>query len=116
MTKTPLITFAELELNAASGELRRGAESVRLEPQLARVLALLVVPGTWSPLGVGHVVLGQIQEIDTQLRIATRLIRVKDQVHLWAHRFEPSMSDAASLNRQVSETVARAVGSRLLQP
>src|SRR6266568_2775109 len=42
MTKTPLITFAEFEFNAASGELRRGAENVRLEPQPARVLALLV--------------------------------------------------------------------------
>src|SRR6266566_9974789 len=36
------IGFGEFEFDAASGELRRGAENVRLEPQPARVLAVLL--------------------------------------------------------------------------
>ena len=67
-------------------------------------------------LEVGHVILGQIQQIDGQLRITTHLIRVRDQVHLWAHRFEPSAPEASSLDRQVSEAVAKAVVARLLGP
>jgi DNA-binding response OmpR family regulator len=34
--------FGELEFNAVSGELRRGGAQLRLEPQPARVLALLL--------------------------------------------------------------------------
>ena len=69
-----------------------------------------------SALAVGHVVLGQVQQIDGRLRITTHLIRVQDQVHVWAHRFEPSPDDTPSLDRDVSEAVARAVIRRLVQP
>jgi TolB-like protein len=61
-------------------------------------------------------VLGQVQQIDGRLRITTHLIRVSDQVHLWAHRFEPSADEAPSLDRDVSEAVAGAVAKRLLEP
>ena len=67
-----------------------------------------------TTLDVGHVVLGQVQQIDGQLRITTHLIRVKDQAHLWARRFEPSAAEAPQLDRQVSEAVAGAVARRLL--
>jgi len=67
-------------------------------------------------LAVGHVVLGQVQQIDGRLRITTHLIRVKDQVHLWAHRFEPASRDLPSLDREVSEAVAGAIARRLLTP
>jgi DNA-binding winged helix-turn-helix (wHTH) protein/TolB-like protein len=67
-----------------------------------------------SSLGVGHVVLGQLQQIDGHLRITTHLIRTGDQSHLWAQRFEPSPSETAHLDRQVSEAVAGAINKRLL--
>jgi DNA-binding winged helix-turn-helix (wHTH) protein/TolB-like protein len=67
-----------------------------------------------ATLDVGHIVLGQVQQIDGQLRITTHLIRVKDQAHLWARRFEPSAAEAPQLDRQVSEAVAGAVARRLL--
>jgi DNA-binding winged helix-turn-helix (wHTH) protein/TolB-like protein len=67
-----------------------------------------------TALDVGHVVLGQVQQIDGQLRITTHLIRVKDQAHLWAQRFEPSAAEAPQLDRRVAEAVAAAVLSRLL--
>ena len=72
--------------------------------------------GIGRALAVGHVVLGQVQQIDGRLRVTTHLIRVRDQVHLWAHRFEPSADEAPSLDRDVSEAVAGAVAKRLLQP
>jgi DNA-binding winged helix-turn-helix (wHTH) protein/TolB-like protein len=65
-------------------------------------------------LDVGHVVLGQVQQIDGQLRITTHLIRVRDQAHLWAQRFEPSAAETPQLDRRVSEAVAGAVARRLL--
>jgi DNA-binding winged helix-turn-helix (wHTH) protein/TolB-like protein len=67
-----------------------------------------------TTLDVGHVVLGQVQQIDGHLRITTHLIRVKDQAHLWAQRFEPSPAEVSQLDRQVAEAVAGAVARRLL--
>jgi len=67
-----------------------------------------------NSLGVGHVVLGQVQQIDGHLRITTHLIRTGDQSHLWAQRFEPSPSETGHLDREVSEAVAGAVAKRLL--
>jgi DNA-binding winged helix-turn-helix (wHTH) protein/TolB-like protein len=69
-----------------------------------------------ASLDVGHVILGQVQQIDGHLRVTTHLIRVKDQTHLWAQRFEPSAEDRAGMDRQVAEAVAGAVAGRLLQP
>jgi DNA-binding winged helix-turn-helix (wHTH) protein/TolB-like protein len=65
-------------------------------------------------LGVGHVVIGQVQQIGGQLRITTHLIRVEGQAHLWAQRFEPTAVEATHLDRTVSEAVAGAVAKRLL--
>jgi len=67
-----------------------------------------------AKLDVGHVVLGQVQQIDGQLRITTHLIRTGDQSHLWAQRFEPSAGDNGHLDRDVSEAVASAVAKHLL--
>ncbi|HEV8348282.1 MAG TPA: winged helix-turn-helix domain-containing protein [Vicinamibacterales bacterium] len=67
-----------------------------------------------SSLNVGHVVLGQVQQIDGHLRITTHLVRTGDQSHLWAHRFEPSASETGHLDRDVSEAVANAIAKRLL--
>src|SRR5262245_6222304 len=67
-----------------------------------------------TSLDVGHVVLGQVQQIDGHLRITTHLIRTGDQTHLWAQRFEPSSADNGHLDREVSEAVAGAIAKRLL--
>ena len=77
-------------------------------PRLFRDVAAI---GT--ALDVSHVVLGQVQEIGGQLRITAHLIRVADQAHVWAQRFEPSAADAATLDKDVSRTVAAAVDARL---
>jgi DNA-binding winged helix-turn-helix (wHTH) protein/TolB-like protein len=67
-----------------------------------------------SSLGVSHVVLGQVQEIGGQLRITAHLIRVGDQAHVWAQRFEPSAADTPKLDQQVSGAVVEAVTSLIL--
>jgi DNA-binding winged helix-turn-helix (wHTH) protein/TolB-like protein len=69
-----------------------------------------------TKLAVAHVILGQVQAIDGRLRITTHLIRVTDQTHLWARRFEPSPGDVSQLDQQVSDAVAGAVAKRLLKP
>jgi DNA-binding winged helix-turn-helix (wHTH) protein/TolB-like protein len=67
-----------------------------------------------TSLGVGHVVLGQVQQIEGHLRITIHLIRTGDQTHLWAQRFEPTSAENGHLDREVSEAVAGAVAKRLL--
>jgi DNA-binding winged helix-turn-helix (wHTH) protein/TolB-like protein len=86
-----------------------GNAAILREPRATRNLVAI-----GSALGVGHVVLGQVQQIDGQLRIAAHLIRVEGLGHMWAQRFEPSEADASQLDRQVSEAVAGAVAKRLL--
>lgn len=67
-------------------------------------------------LDVRHVVLGQIQNIDGRLRITTHLIRVPDQAHVWAKRFEPAPADTATLDHTIPDAVAEGVATRLLGP
>ena len=83
--------------------------------------AILYTPRTFrdllaigNSLGVSHVVLGQVQEIGGQLRITAHLIRVGDQAHVWAKRFEPLAADTATLDQDVSRAVTEAVTSFVL--
>lgn len=86
-----------------------GNAAILLETRRNRDLTVI-----GSTLGVGHVVLGQVQQIGGQLRITAHLIRVDGQAHMWAQRFEPAAADTSQLDRQVSEAVAGAVARRLL--
>jgi DNA-binding winged helix-turn-helix (wHTH) protein/TolB-like protein len=88
-----------------------GNAAVLREPRQRRDLIAI-----GAKLDVGHVILGQVQQVDGQLRITTHLIRVKDQAHLWAERFETGPADASPLDRRISDAVAGAVATRLLQP
>jgi TolB-like protein len=98
---------------------RLAADSYRLAV-VGNALALRVprarrdLQAIGASLDVGHVVLGQLQQIDGHLRITTHLIRTGDQAHVWAQRFEPSSSDNGQLDREVSEAVAGAIAKRLL--
>jgi TolB-like protein len=64
-------------------------------------------------LGVGHVILGQVQQIDGQLRITAHLIRVDGQAHMWAQRFEPTAADTSGGSSGVGSGRG-AVAKRLL--
>jgi TolB-like protein len=86
-----------------------GNAAILREPRKTRNLATI-----GNMLGVGHVVLGQVQQIGGRLRITTHLIRVDGEAHMWAQRFEPAAADTSQLDRQVSEAVAGAVAKRLL--
>jgi TolB-like protein len=69
-----------------------------------------------NSLDVSHVVLGQVQEVGGRLRVTAHLIRLEDQSHLWARRFEFSEADAATLDLQLPAAVTEAVVSRILTP
>jgi len=86
-----------------------GNAAILREPRKTRNLVSI-----GNTLGVGHVVLGQVQQVGGQLRITAHLIRVDGQAHMWAQRFEPTAVDTSRLDRQVSEAVAAAVAKRLL--
>jgi TolB-like protein len=82
-------------------------------PILRQPRPLRNVSAIGRTLDVGHVILGQVQQIQGHVRVTTHLIRTGDQTHLWAHRFEPTAAESATLDRDVSEAVANAVIARL---
>jgi DNA-binding winged helix-turn-helix (wHTH) protein/TolB-like protein len=73
-----------------------------------------------SSLQVGYVVLGQVQQNSSRLRILAHLVRLPDQTHLWVARFEfqadhplPSESDLAQrIARQFTAHFPRDHASR----
>lgn len=71
-------------------------------------------------LGAEYVVLGQVQRQEDRVRVIAHLIRVNDQKHLWADRFEPQGQDPlifeASLGRRVADRVRHSLFPDLARP
>lgn len=66
-------------------------------------------------LDVDYIVLGQVQRDGAQVRVVAHLIRVSDQRHLWANRFDrPALTLAAQA--EIAEQIAKDVASRLIEP
>jgi TolB-like protein len=66
-------------------------------------------------LNVEYVVLGQVQRDGIGLRVVAHLIRVIDERHVWANRFDrPALTLAAQ--GELADEIAREVGRRLQPP
>jgi DNA-binding winged helix-turn-helix (wHTH) protein/TolB-like protein len=66
-------------------------------------------------LDVDYIVLGQVQKDGAQVRVVAHLIRVSDQRHLWANRFDrPALTLATQ--GEIAEAIATSVASRLREP
>lgn len=57
-------------------------------------------------LNVQYVVEGSLQEQGGQVRAIAQLIRVSDQMHLWAHTYEGERGQLLKFESQVAESVA----------
>ncbi len=67
-----------------------------------------------ATLGVQHVILGQVQQTGSDIRVIAHLIRTSDQTHLWAGRFESRPDKLTDIEAQVVDAVERAVSERVL--
>ncbi len=87
-----------------------------LSPAQLRVIARTSVMqylGTRKPvsqigreLGVGLVLESSLREERGQVRITAQLIRVSDQMHLWAHSYEGDLSSALALQSGIASAIA----------
>jgi DNA-binding winged helix-turn-helix (wHTH) protein/TolB-like protein len=65
-----------------------------------------------AELDVDYVVLGQLQRDGERMRVIAHLIRVSDERHLWANRFDrPALTLA--VQGEIAGAIARAVARRL---
>ena len=60
-------------------------------------------------LGVQYILEGSLRESGGRARITDQLIQVKDQTHLWAQDYDRDLGDLLTLEREVSDKVAREI-------
>jgi TolB-like protein len=64
-------------------------------------------------LGVAYVLEGSVRRHGGRLRIAAQLIRVKDEMHVWAENYERRAGNALRLQIVVAGEIAHQVHSTL---
>ena len=62
-----------------------------------------------NDLHVQYVVEGSLQRQDGEVRVIAQLIRVSDQMHLWAQSYEGTDEQLLSFEKQISESIAGAL-------
>jgi TolB-like protein/DNA-binding winged helix-turn-helix (wHTH) protein len=66
-----------------------------------------------SELGVGYVLESSVRRDGSQVRITVQLIRVHDQVHVWARSYDRQISHSIELQEEVATAVAEQIGVKL---
>lgn len=66
-------------------------------------------------LGVGLVLESSLRAENTRVRITAQLIRVRDQMHLWAHNYEGDLSSALSMQAAIASAIAEDLKLRISQ-
>jgi TolB-like protein/DNA-binding winged helix-turn-helix (wHTH) protein/Tfp pilus assembly protein PilF len=64
-------------------------------------------------LGVDLVVESSLREENGRVRIAAQLIRVRDQMHLWAHNYEGDLSSTLDMQMGIASAIAEDLQLRL---
>jgi len=64
-------------------------------------------------LGVDYLVEGSLRREGSRVRISAQLIRVRDQMHLWAETYERDLPGILLLEDEVSRAVAREIAVQL---
>ena len=65
-------------------------------------------------LQVDYVVEGRVRHAQTRVRITIQLIDAADATHIWADAYERDCADDLSVQKDVAQSIAEAVASRLL--
>jgi len=64
-------------------------------------------------LGVDYILEGTVWREGNQVRVAVRLIQVKDQTHLWAESYERKLGNLLAFHSEVAREVARHIQVQL---
>ena len=67
-------------------------------------------------LGVDYVLEGSARVEGNRVRIAVQLIRVSDQIHLWAGSYDSTLDDMLGLQADVAANVVQAIHGKLQLP
>jgi TolB-like protein/DNA-binding winged helix-turn-helix (wHTH) protein/Flp pilus assembly protein TadD len=67
-------------------------------------------------LGVDYILEGSVRREGGVARISAQLIRVKDQVHLWAHNYERDTEGLLALQNELARAIAQQVQVKLAPP
>jgi TolB-like protein len=65
-------------------------------------------------LGTSHLVSGQVRRVGTRVRVTAELVRIQGEQLVWTTSYVRPLSDAFDLSAEIAESVATAVGGRLL--
>jgi TolB-like protein/DNA-binding winged helix-turn-helix (wHTH) protein/Tfp pilus assembly protein PilF len=69
-----------------------------------------------SELGVDYILEGSVRREGGVARVSAQLIRVKDQVHLWAHNYERETGALLALQNELGRAIAQQVQVKLAPP
>src|SRR5260370_2050759 len=64
-------------------------------------------------LHVYYILEGSVRREADRVRVTAQLIRVNDQTHVWAARYDRNVSGVLSLQGEIAQAIARAVESKL---
>jgi len=67
-------------------------------------------------LGVDYILEGSVRREDGSARISAQLIRVKDQVHLWAHNYDRETGGLLALQNELGRAIAQQIQVKLAPP
>jgi TolB-like protein/DNA-binding winged helix-turn-helix (wHTH) protein/Flp pilus assembly protein TadD len=67
-------------------------------------------------LGVDYILEGSVRREGGVARISAQLIRVKDQVHLWAHNYDRDTGGLLALQNELARAIAQQVQVKLAPP
>jgi len=85
-----------------------GNASILRQPRDRRDLSAI-----GSSLKAGYVVIGQVQQNDSRLRVLAHLIRLPDQKHLTVTRFEQALDDPLGLQTRIAQQIRTDFARRL---
>jgi len=66
-----------------------------------------------AQLGVAHLVEGSVRRQGDRLRITAQLVRAEDDQRLWADSFDRQLTDVFSLQEEIAQAIADALGETL---
>src|SRR5215467_6529039 len=66
-----------------------------------------------SELGVGYILESSVRRDGNQIRISVQLVRVHDQLHLWARSYDRQVSHSIEVQEEVAKAVAEQIEVKL---
>jgi serine/threonine-protein kinase len=90
--------------------------TLRVLPATAARGLAVTGPAAGAALGVDHVVEGSLRRVGDRLRIAVRLVSVRDGYQVWADRRDVLDLDLLAVSDQLADGLAAALSSATTQP